>query len=391
MLRPSLRDALLATPPSSDQCQQIARWQQGLGQARQAARWWRWSLTLPPDPLWRKALAELWLDLGEPQHAQALLAAAEAQDIAPWLELELLIKEHQLEPALALQAKLLHDAHGLPPQRLLAIAERWQSLQEHAAALALLLSFEQQQTAAGHDPGERLCNAIAALFEQQGKHEAASEWWTRSLAAAPQQPAVQMRVARQLVRAGQPHAALGHLAAVLQAHAQHRWALQLQLEILLNLQAPRSARIAYQALTKVHDGESMQAWRHKLQKLEATSMTASLPPPSRIRLQQAVQIVVWGGAQLQWPRETLPQSGGRVDLVKSAEPLSLSLELSQQLGSSWIVQSCSAWPERLEPEALLLWCQAATEVTPPLPASWQHTPFISLRWCSEAGAWIDAT
>ena len=392
MLSDSLRQALSATPPSSEQCQQIAYWRQSLGQARQAARWQRWSLLLPPDAVWREAMAALWLELDEPVKAEALLSASSrSQALQGWLELEQLLVQHQHQAARQLQQTLLAGPDPLPAQRMLALAERWQAVEQNEPALALLLALAKQQQAEGHAPAERLCNAIGHLLEQTEQPQAATPWWQRSLAARADQPPVHMRLARFCFEQQQPHTAQAHLQAVLASNPNHRWALQLQLQVMLHLQAPASAQLALQQLQQragsALSSQQLEQWNQQVQALQAPSEPQPLPAPPSEQLQghRRILIAAMGNALPQLTAARLDPAGGCVEWIRPAEPLHQPQQLAEQLGESWQVRSRSDWPGHSDQNDLLLLGPAAAK----RPASWQNSQALVLRCSGADSHWME--
>jgi hypothetical protein len=392
MLSDPLRQALSATPPSSEQCQQIAHWRQSLGQARQAARWQRWSLVLPPDAVWREAVAALWLELDEPAQAQATLAASSRSPaLQGWLQLEQLLVQRQLQAARELQHTLLASPDPLPAQRMLALAERWQANEQNEPALALLLALAEQQQAAGHPRAERLCNAIGHLLEQTQQSEAATLWWQRSLTARADQPAVHMRLARFCFEQQQPHTALEHLQAVLASKPNHRWALQLQLQVMLHLQAPASAQLALQQLQQragsALTNQQLEQWSEQVQALSPASEPQPLPapPPEQLRGHGRILIAAMGDAQPQLTAAELDPTGGCVEWIRPAEPLQQPQQLAEQLGECWQVRSRSDWPGPGDHNDLLLLGPAASKP----PASWQHSEALVLRCSGADRHWLE--
>lgn len=258
MLDPQLREALeglaVADPPP-ELFERVSRWRRSCGDAVGAGRWQLWSLLPPEVAELERTLAELWLSLGEPAKAEALLPAQGAS----WERLALLIEQDQLDQARTQQACLLVDPPHLSDSQLLALAGAWQKRQCSAEALQLLEQLVVFYGRRKYVITPVMANALAQLLEEEQRFDEAAQWWRHSLLQQPQQVAPLMRLARQAMRQQQPAVAVHYSREVLALDPGHAWAPQL-------LQRALQAHGARGSLALLR-GEPLPApWRRRQQR-----------------------------------------------------------------------------------------------------------------------------
>lgn len=258
MLDPQLREALeglAVANPAPELFERVSRWRRSCGDAVGAGRWQLWSLLPPEVSELERALAELWLNLGEPAQAEALLPAHGVS----WERLALLLEQEQLDQARAQQADLLTDPPHLSDSQLLALAGAWQGRQCSAEALQLLEQLVVFYGRRDYTITPVLANALAQVLEQEQRFDEAAQWWRHSLLLQPQQVAPLMRLARQAMRQQQPAVAVHYSREVLALDPGHAWAPQL-------LQRALQAHGARGSLALLR-GEPLPApWRRRQQR-----------------------------------------------------------------------------------------------------------------------------
>ena len=221
--------------------ERVARWRRGCGDADGAATWQTWSL-LPPEPEeLERALAHIWLLLGDTNRAEQLLNNPHTQLAAgSWDKLSLLLKQNQLSEALALQDNLLRNPPELAVQSLLELAELWRRAEQPQQALDLLQPMLVVMQKAGEQPTAALSIAIANLLEQLGHFDQAEPWWQRSHSLQPQQTWPLMSLGRQALRRQLPGLAFHYASQTLRRDPEHAFAPKLQRKALIAMGAQRS-------------------------------------------------------------------------------------------------------------------------------------------------------
>lgn len=203
--------------------ERVSRWRRSCGDAEAAARWQLWSL-MPPEPVeLERALAEIWLGLGDVERVEQLLPAEQPS----WDRLALLLEQGQLEPAQALQAQLLAAPPELTPSQLIQLAGAWQRAERPGEALELLDQLLAFYSSRQLVIAPALANTLAQLLEQQQRFADAAHWWRYSLLHEPNQLPPLMRLARQALREQQPLVAVHYARQVLERDPQHPWAPRL--------------------------------------------------------------------------------------------------------------------------------------------------------------------
>lgn len=355
MLDPQLREALkgLVVPnPPPELFERVSRWRRSCGDAVGAGRWQLWSLLPPELSELERALAELWLNLGEPAQAEALLPVHGAS----WERLALLVEQDQLDQARALQAELLAAPPHLSDSQLLALAGAWQGRQCPAQALQLLEKLVVFYGRRGYVITPVLANALAQLLEQEQRFDEAAQWWRHSLLQQPQQVAPLMRLARQAMREQKPAVAVHYGREVLALDPGHAWAPQL-------LQQALQAHGARGSLALLR-GEPLPApWRRRQQRwleplrgilgeapcreLMARGPVRPLPVEAAAG---AKELALWGdtdglalAAVLQQQVDLLEEAPQVIWLLASPEPLLQQHNLKSLLPRSATIQ-VRWWP-----------------------------------------------
>ena len=393
MLTPEIDQAIAEAAERPQARQRIANWQRSLGQAASAARWQRWAL-LPPTPEeLKQATQELLLEQGRGAHVLELEA-----DAPSWERLEALLQAEQVETAADLQQQLLLDPPPISQERFLAIAALWQDQQQPTPALTLLLTFAQQCSQQQQLVPVPLCNAIAKLHEQLDTPEDAEPWWATSIQQQPQQPAVLMRLARLEQRRSHWRESLHYCRQVLQLDPAHPWALDLQLEALLQLSAARSAALALELRHQHHPERELPAHLQnaldQLQNSASHSEPLDCTPLSQSQIPSEGYILLVGSPEGEalsslWCEPTGHQL---VWAIGSPEPLLLEQVALDTMAAGWqLIQRPRLEPNLLSNLGLVVWEGPISAQHTTNLESWiktMLTPEQVLRWDANQRRWI---
>lgn len=328
--------------PTREDFAAIARWRLGCGDAKAAARWQRWALNPPPPLQLKTALGHLLLLTQQTQLADRLGSHQ------GWYKVLLALEKQQPEEARAAQDQAIRENLELDPNLRLQIAALWQQAGEAQSSLDLLLPVAKTL------PTTTLCNAVAHLYEQNLADETSAFWWDRSLALDPCQPAVMIERSRNALRLNDPYLALQLSQQLLAIESEHIVAQELQVEALLQLDAPASVRLALIPLVKqgreryLQQASELAAWwrpRRKLQRswrqsapLIALAQPRPIPAKALEGCHNVGLISSNDGLELLGSTERLAPEGTLWNL-NSSEPLCSHRNLQMLLPSTWQVHT----------------------------------------------------
>jgi hypothetical protein len=362
--------------PTREDFAAIARWRLGCGDANAAARWHRWALNPPPPLQLKTALGELLLLT---QQTQLVDRLGPQQG---WHKVLLALEKQQPEEARAAQDQAIRGDLALDPNLRLQIAALWQQVGEAQSSLDLLLPVAETM------PTTTLCNAIAHLYEQNQADETSAFWWDRSLMLDPCQPAVMIQRSRNALRLNDPYLALQFSQQLLAIERQHIVAQELQVEALLQLDAPASLRIALIPLVKqgreryLQQASESAAWWRPRRKLQTSwrqrapliALAQPRPIPAKA-LKDCRYVGLIGssdGLELLGSTELLAPEGTLWNL-SSSEPLCSHRNLQKLLPAPWQVHTERNWePARHDNLDALMICTSQHQEAIKLNNQWRH-------------------